>query len=505
MIRYKSNRQLNLKGFHLPFGGELSPDNRWVKWSWVIPWDDLAIGYYKAMSSDQGRPCKDARLVIGAVILKHKLNLSDEETVLQIQENPYLQYFVGFSRYKDEQPFAPSLFVEIRKRMGADVFACFERVILERIGMAKNKSVADSDSIEPEENLEHNGKMLVDATVAEQAIRYPTDISLLNEAREISEHLIDELYGLSDLSRKPRTYRQKARRQYLALAKKRKVSLKERRRGIREQLQYLRRNLGHITMLLDEVGSTPFPLPCLKQRQYWIIQYVYNQQDGMYKNRTRRCDDRIVSISQPHVRPIVRGKASKSTEFGAKLSVSLVDGIALVDHIGWDAFNESQDLVAQIEKYKDRYGYYPKSVLADGIYGTRINRAFMKKNGIRFGGKALGRPPKETAENCERLKEQKKQLRQDALDRIPIEGKFGQGKNGYRLNYIRARLRKTSEAWINSIFLVMNLMVLLRKLYDELFSLARNEFVAVLQTKLTQTITILLSILKLPRMRPGFC
>ena len=198
MIRYKSNRQLNLEGFHLPFGGELSPENRWVRWSQVIPWDELAVGYYTAMSSELGRPCKDARLVIGAVILKHKLNLSDEETVLQIQENPYLQYFVGFSRYKDEQPFAPSLFVEIRKRMGADVFACFERVILERIGMAKNKAGAEPGGDDPEEHPANRGKMLVDATVAEQAIRYPTDINLLNEAREISEQLIDELYGLSE-------------------------------------------------------------------------------------------------------------------------------------------------------------------------------------------------------------------------------------------------------------------------------------------------------------------
>ena len=487
MIKYKSNRQLNLEGFHLPFGGQLSPDNRWVKWSQVIPWDELAVGYYKAMSSDQGRPCKDARLVIGAVILKHKLNLSDEETVLQIQENPYLQYFAGFSRYKDEQPFAPSLFVEIRKRMGADAFACFERVIFEKIGMAsKSREVLSPQ--EEDTPLENRGKMLVDATVAEQAIRYPTDISLLNEAREISERLIDELYRLGEQSRKPRTYRQKARRQYLSLAKKRKLSLKERRRGLREQLQYLRRNLGHISVLLDDVGSTPFPLPSKRQRQYWIIQYVYEQQDGMYKSKSRRCDDRIVNISQPHVRPIVRGKISKSTEFGAKLSVSMVDGIALVDHIGWNAFNESQDLIAQIERYKQRYGYYPERVLADGIYGTRNNRSWMKKHGIYFGGKPLGRPPKATTENKEKLKQQKEQRRRDALERIPIEGKFGQGKNGYRLNYIRARLQKTSEAWINSIFLVMNLMVLVRELYDELLRLGTSFYFVVLQTWLTQMI-----------------
>ena len=350
MIRYKSSKQLALAGFTLPFGGKFNADNRWVKWSKVIPWDDLAVGYYKTMSDRRGRPGKDARMVIGALIIKHKLTLSDEETVLQIQENPYLQYFIGFSSYKDEPPFAPSLFVDIRKRMGKEVFASFEQVILEKVGGAR-KAIA--------EPVENKGKMLVDATVAEQAIRYPTDLSLLNEAREISEHLIDELYALSDYSRKPRTYRRKARKLYLNLAKNKKPSLKLRRRALREQLQFLKRNLKHISCLLDYLGSTPFPLGHKLQRQYWIIQHLYSQQDGMYKSKQRRCDDRIVSISQPHVRPIVRGKASKSTEFGAKVNVSMTEGLAFIDHLGWDAYNESKDLKKQVEEYRGRYGYYP--------------------------------------------------------------------------------------------------------------------------------------------------
>lgn len=455
MIRYTSSKQLSLDGFSLPFGGSLNPKNRWVKWSEVIPWDDLATCYYKTMTPKKGRPGKDARLVIGAMIIKHKLTLSDEETVMQIQENPYLQYFVGFSCYEDKQPFAPSLFVDIRKRMGSDVFAGFEQVILEKVGNPRRTGKAREGN---------HGKLLLDATVAEQAIRYPTDLSLLNEAREISEKLIDELYALSDYAKKPRTYRRKARKQYLALAKNKKPSGKVRRRGIREQLQYLRRNLKHISALLDYLGSTPFPLAYDLQRQYWIIQHLYAQQDGMYKKRQNRCDDRIVSISQPHVRPIVRGKASKKTEFGAKISVSMKDGLAFVDHIGWDAFNESTDLKQQVEDYRRRFGHYPEVVLADQLYGSRDNRKFLKGKGIRFGGKALGRPPKQSAENVEKIRKMKEQRIQDSRERIPIEGKFGQGKNGYRLNYIRAKLQKTSEAWINCIFLVMNLMVLLKKL-----------------------------------------
>jgi len=181
----------------------------------------------------------------------------------------------------------------------------------------------------------------------------------------------------------------------------------------------------------------------------------------MYEDRVNRCDNRIVSISQPWVRPIVRGKQHKPTEFGAKLNVSMnAEGVASVDHFDWSAFNESQDLIEQVEAYKDRYGYYPEVVLADPIYGTRDNRAYLKERGIRYGGNPLGRPRKETADNAQELKAQKKQRHEDYRQRIPIEGKFGQGKAGYGLNKIRAKRSDTSQSWVNSIFLVMNLLVL---------------------------------------------
>jgi hypothetical protein len=139
MIRYTSDRQLPLEGFSLPFGGRLNPENRWIKWNKVIPRDEFVIGYYRNPDPNQGRPAKNAGLVIGALIIKHKLTLSDEETVLQIQENPYLQYFVGFSSFQDERPPAPGLFVEIRKRMGKDVFSAFEEVILEKLALSKKR------------------------------------------------------------------------------------------------------------------------------------------------------------------------------------------------------------------------------------------------------------------------------------------------------------------------------------------------------------------------------
>jgi len=484
MIRYRSHKQLCLAEFDWPFQTALDENNRWVKMSQCIPWDDLAQGYYEGLSVREGRPAKDARLVIGAVIIKHKLCLSDEEAVQQIQENPYLQYFVGLAGYQMEAPFAPSLFVEIRKRMGQSVFEVFHGAIIEAVEEVRAKrkpsesksgeerSEEDHDDDTPsssggtlrEDESKRQGKLILDATVSEQAIRYPTDLSLVNEAREFSEQIIDILYAETVLETKPRTYREKARKAYLAIVKQRRPGAKERRRGIKKQLQYLRRNLGHIERLLVHwPQGTRLPLPRWLLSRYWVIQHVYDQQWEMFRDKSRRCDDRIVSISQPYVRPIVRGKQNKPVEFGAKLSVSLTgEGLARVDHLRWDAFHEGGDLKSQVEAYRARYGTYPESVLGDPIYGTRENRRYLKHRGIRFAGKPLGRPKKVTTANRDELKRLKAQRREEYLQRIPIEGKFGQGKNGYRLNYIRAKRADTSTAWINSIFLVMNLLILLR-------------------------------------------
>ncbi|RLP53236.1 MAG: hypothetical protein D6160_17155 [Ketobacter sp.] len=190
--------------------------------------------------------------------------------------------------------------------------------------------------------------------MAPQAIRYPTDLGLLNEAREFSERIIDLLFENTDLKNKPRTYRQKARKAYLAIVKKKRPGAKTIRKGIKQQLQYLRRNLGHIERLLQHFPEgARLPLPRWLLYRYWLIQHVYEQQRAMYRNKINRCDDRIVSNSQPYVCPIMRGKVDKPTEFGAKLSVSLTgDGVARVDHLRWNAFHEGLDLPSQVSEFQ---------------------------------------------------------------------------------------------------------------------------------------------------------
>ena len=444
MIRYIPSNQLSFSTFKTPFDVAIDVNNRWVKFSECIPWDALADIYSQGFSHT-GRPGKDPRLVIGAMIIKHKLCLSDEETIEQIQENPYLQYFVGFPAYTTQMPFVPSLFVDIRKRMDKTIFTGFEQAIINVVDGKKpalKQDKPDEDeppSASPEKVLlkkeaespgqtppEHQVKLILDATVAPQQIRFPTDMGLLNEAREISEKIIDSLYAHSKLKKKPRTYRQQARKDFLALVKQRRPRVKVRRKAIRKQLNYLKRNLKHIDRLWEEVCLPTLPCSLVQLQQapgrlssrllnkLWVIQTLYQQQQAMYDTKTQRCDDRIISIHQPHVRPIIRGKPSRPAEFGAKLNASLNgDGIACLDEIRWDAFNEGQDLRQQVENYKNRHGHYPEVVLADPIYGTRANRKYLKEKNIRYGGKPLGRPKKATETNKAQLQQEKQQQKED--------------------------------------------------------------------------------------------
>ncbi len=244
----------------------------------------------------------------------------------------------------------------------------------------------------------------------------------------------------------------------MKVAKKRRPSSKERRKAIKKQLQYIKRNLSHIDQL-TQAGAGLEALSSPQYKSLLVVEEVYRQQQWMYDNKTQRIEDRIVSLSQPHIRPIVRGKAGTPVEFGAKLSVSLRNGYVFLDRIDWDNFNESRDLKAQIEALKQYTGLYPESVHVDRIYRTRENRAWCKERGIRMSGPPLGRPPAFVSS------EKKKQALEDERIRNAIEGKFGVSKRKFSLNRVMAKLSHTSQTAIAITFLVMNLSALLRQIF----------------------------------------
>ena len=494
--RYESLRQGILPGFEHPFDRALDPSNRWVVLSHLIPWDELCNDYLKqTVRSSTGRKPVNPRIVLGSLIIKYMLNLDDRETVDQISENIYMQYFLGYPCFTSDKPFDASLFVDIRKRLSMDLINSINENIVQlktRFEASSNKEtetsvlkIADEKSDTPAEQSAkaedppvssenvldeskeatfedsarqpsekpaeiHKGRLLIDATVCPQDIAYPTDLDLLSDAREKSEKLIDSIYDRQLHGDKPRTYRQVARKEYLHTAQKKKKSKKQIRSAIRKQLGYLCRNIRSLHRLLDAYPLLPFDRH--ERKYFYVIQTLFDQQLAMYKTRTHSIEDRIVSIHQPHVRPIVRGKASAQVEFGSKIQVAIIDGISFLDKLSWDAFNEGSFLEESVEKHKTRFGFYPKELLVDKIYCTRANRKMLKGkgSGILLRAKPLGRPSSATALSNH----------VSPGERNAIEGKFGQAKTAYGMNRIKARLRITSESWIAGIILVLNLVKL---------------------------------------------
>jgi hypothetical protein len=451
---------LSPSDFELPSCGKLSASNRWVKMAQVIPWSEFESEYAENFPTEMGAPAKSWRMALGALIIKEKLGISDRETVEQIRENPYLQYFIGQSSYSNELPFDPSLLVHFRQRISPHLINKLNERMVEKmreITHVKTEKKKDSDAKNESPN---RGKLIIDATCAPADISYPTDLGLLNGARVHTEKIIDILYKplKGQIPKKPRTYRNLARIDYLLIAKQRRPTRNKRRQAIKKQLQYIKRNLAHIEQLIDAGAS----LKELNKKQYktlLVLTEVYRQQQWLFDNGKQSIEDRIVSLSQPHIRPIVRGKAGKSVEFGAKLSASCFEGYVFLDRMSWDNFNESGDLKAQVEAYHRFTGYYPESVHADRIYRTRSNRAWCKERGIRISGPPLGRPPANVS------KEKKKQAAYDERIRNAIEGKFGQAKRRFGLNRVMAKLDNTSGTVIAITFLVMNLATWWRRVF----------------------------------------
>lgn len=480
MYRFSTPGQLSFENFYLPFGGKLSGENRWVKLAELIPWERFEEQYAEQLSEGMGAPAKSFRMALGALIIKERLGTSDAETVEQIRENPYLQYFLGLSEYSDKAPFEASMLVHFRKRVNLELIGQLNEAIVKQ--SCENDPPQQEGAAEPSDQTgESNddneppspanaGQLIVDASCTPCDIRYPTDLSLLNEAREHTERIIDALYAQvrEQVAQKPRTYRRKARRQYLHIAKQRQVNRKALRKAVGQQLRYLRRNLAHIDTLIA-AGASLEKLDKQLQRKLLVISELFRQQQWMYQQRQRRIEDRIVSIAQPHVRPIVRGKAGTPVEFGAKIAISCVDGYVFLDHLDWNNFNESTDLPEQIEQFKRRFGHYPASVHADQIYRTRANRKYCQQRGMRLSGKPLGRP------NQTQPTDVQKQAQADAAIRNQVEGRFGVAKRRFSLDRVMAKLAPTAETAIAITFLVMNLEQLLRQFLFVFFAVVLSQ------------------------------
>ena len=442
----------------------LDPNNEWVKLSKLIPWAEFEYRYEEHFQSSTGQPACSARMALGSLLIKEDYQCSDEKVVAEIAMNPYLQYFIGLPAFQYSAPFDSSMLTRFRQRITPEMLDWVNDRIIGRDDSDRNppNGGGSGDVDTPESNGQNEGTMILDATCAPQNIRFPTDTSLLNEARENAEEIIDILHahGLTD-GKKPRTYRKKARKQYNSFSKNRKKTKKLIRKTIRQQLGYLRRDLEAIQRIEDRhPGCLDAVLPRRKQERLYVLRRLYAQQREMFQNNAHRVDDRIVSLSQPWVRPIVRGKQNADVEFGTKVEMSVVNGYLRVEDMRWDAFNEGTTLQASAESYRAAYGHYPKRILADTIFRTRENLQYCKLHGIRLNGPKLGKPPADPILR----REQRKQEWLESGERGEIERDFGVGKRRYSLGCIVTKLQHTSEVAVRVVVLTMNLKKKLRLL-----------------------------------------
>ena len=481
MKYYASDKkQLSLDLFRSSFES-LDKSNRWVSMGDLLPWPEMEREYNSRLNNaekDAGN--KPARLIIGAMLIKHKLCLSDIETIELIRENPYMQYMCSLSEFTDKPILDPSLFVTIRKRISEEELnKMTARLLLEQKRRQEegrrepaNKDDGNSQGSSPavvqgSDDAEytdssgelHEGVLKVDATCADAEVRYPVDVDLVHDGCKAIEKMIFKVCSHLGISRIRTCYRD-ARRHYLELVKRKKKGGKLVRSVLSAMLGCLQTDLRRITELLvnhrcDKEG-------CLLPHDIRILTAIYDmyaQQRRMFEEKTHTCANRIVSIYQPHVRPIIRGKAKAKTEFGAKIGAAIYEGYTFIDHHSWEAYNESSDLSLHIRRFKERFGYLPATILADKIYMNKANRKLLKEKEIKTYCKPLGRPPKNPP-GPEILAKMAKAVG----ERNEVECSFGTGKRIYRANNIRAKLPDTARCWTGMCYFVKNVMKFLREL-----------------------------------------
>ena len=285
--------------------------------------------------------------------------------------------------------------------------------------------------------------MCTDATCYESEMRYPTDPKLLWEGTEKAYRIMCELSGKLNV-RRPRTKYPDVERANLAYRKQRRRTKVQTRKITRCLLHLLGKILKEIRRIERENTEAAESLTIRQKDDIEIITKMYRQQKKHFDRNDPResVKDRIVSISKPYVRLIVRGKEVKGAEFGAKCNNILVDGLSFIEKLSFNAFNEGTRLSHCLKMHRRLFGVEAKKVGADAGYAGSANRELCGKEKIRTSFVKRGRPaPVKKEDDIIR-----KELARERATRM--EGSFGTQKEHYGLNRIKARTRLTEILYI---------------------------------------------------------
>lgn len=360
----------------------------------------------------------------GLMLLKHYTNLSDEKLIQRLNTDWAMQFFCGIQLQTHQMIKDDGLVSRIREYLAEHL----EIEAVQRVLIANWK-----------DDLENVHTLLSDATAYESYIKYPTDVKLLWDCVYWIYQAIFVICRELKIKR-PRSRFLEQETKQLSYSKCRKKSHKMTRTRKKALLYLLNKGIEQLKEILNN-HKNEISLNVKQSIRLIYIKEVYRQQKYMYQNHVNTVSNRIVSLFKPYIRPIVRGKETRKVEFGAKVNKSMVDGISLIDHLSFDAFNEATELKKSIRLHQERFGQC-KQVGVDAIYGTNANRTYMKAKKIFHSLVRKGMASK--------YEQQEKILRsQLGKERSTVlEGSFGNEKNHYGLNKVRARTEPTEIIWI---------------------------------------------------------
>ena len=391
-----------------------------------IPFDQLASTIPLPKHCQSGKGCKpwfDVKGGLALLFLKHYLGLSDALLIHRINTDWSLQYFCGIHLQATEIIKDTNLPSWWRTYIGSHLdIGSMQKIVADYWKLEISKSTFSSE----------------DATCYESRISFPTPAKLLWDCCHKTYLSYNDMK--KQVRQRPsRCNYGKWKKEFLSYQKTKKKTKRAEKKLLKKLLKFLFRLLQLHKELAEKKGVV---LSIKQKAQMLTITKVYEQQHSKVYGQVEQIKDRIVSLSKPYIRPIVRGKETKSVEFGAKVNKLQVDGISFIEHFSYDAFNEGTRLKNSIGLHLKLFGRCTHHS-GDKIYATNKNRRYCSANKIITNFDPKG---KQKAVHIEQGKIMRSAMNKDRGTRL--EGSFGNEKNHYLLQKINARNEITEKCWI---------------------------------------------------------
>jgi hypothetical protein len=391
-----------------------------------IPFEELAATISAPASAKSGlgrKPWFDVKGGIALMILKHYLGISDELLIERINTDWSMQLFCG-------------VLLKPHERIRDTNLPSWWRTY---IGMYLNINAMQQHlAAYWKPFINDTGISMQDATCYESRISFPTDVKLVwNCCKELYLFIQQKRKELK--LRKSRMNYGRQKEWFTNYQKTKKKTRRQEKKLRKKLLKFLLKLLQHVTELNEKYQLT---YSNKQRKRYAAIVRIYDQQHKKLYGNAKEIKDRIVSLSKPYIRPIIRGKETKVVEFGAKVNILQIDGINFIEHLSYDAFNEGTRLQSGIHLHRKLFATCTH-ISADQIYATNANRSYCKKQGIITNFIPKG---KQKIHHIAQATVLRKAL--NIARGTILEGSFGNEKNHYSLQKIPARNQLTETCWI---------------------------------------------------------